>query len=600
MHRTLPRYSLPLLLFLFAVLAIRSYGEVSTPAETITAEYLRSPTPLTLQQAMADEHWQETTGSHLSFGFDPVYYWVRIKLSQYPLASAPGNWILESGYPLMDHMHFFLLQGDKVLDQEETGNNLPYAQRRIDVPGFAFRFSNSTPADHIYIAAHTESSVQFPLTVLPEADYWQQRVPTVAADAAFHAVLLSMLAYNFLIFLLTRDPLFLLYTASIGSIALMMATLHGWSYALLWSDSPRLNDMMVLLTIACSEVFTALFGIRFLRLKKLHSGMYKALLGTVIAAAVLGALSFVFSYAMMIRLLVGLAVFMTLTTLLLGVILWRETRSRDVFLFFLALSFLLSGLATYALMNFGLLPMTLITSHSAELGHVIQVILLALSLADRHNRERMARIAAQDVIISMQNEANAVLDQKVKERTEDLERANRRLQEESTTDALTQVRNRRYFDQRFFTLFQEAFRQQSPLALLLVDIDHFKQFNDNYGHQTGDLVLQQVASAMQKVVRRPMDSIYRYGGEEFAILLPITDEEGAMTVAEQLRKRVSSVRISHQGKELGLTVSVGVCAGVPLHREDQQELYEAADKALYTAKESGRNRVCSQPMPEHL
>lgn len=500
---------------------------------------------------MADEHWQETTGAHLSFGFDPVYYWVRVRLSQYPLASSPGNWILESGYPLMDHMHFFLLQGDRVLDEEETGNNLPYAQRRIDVPGFAFRFAGDTAADHIYIAAHTESSVQFPLIVLPEASYWQQRVPAVAADAAFHAVLLSMLAYNFLIFLLTRDALFLLYTASIGSIALMMATLHGWSYALLWPNAPHFNDMMVLISIACSEVFTALFGIRFLRLKKLHSGMYKAMVSTVIAAAILGVLSFVFSYAVMIRLLVGLAVFMTLTTLLLGVILWRETRSRDVFLFFLALSFLLSGLATYALMHFGLLPISLITAHSAELGHVIQVILLALSLADRHNRERMARIAAQDVIISMQNEANAVLDQKVKERTEDLERANRRLQEESTTDALTQVRNRRYFDQRFFTLFQEAFRQKSSLALLLVDIDHFKQFNDNYGHQTGDLVLQQVASAMQKVVRRPMDSIYRYGGEEFAILLPMTDEEGAVNVAEQLRKRVSAVRISHQGKELG-------------------------------------------------
>ncbi|WP_430460048.1 sensor domain-containing diguanylate cyclase [Thalassolituus sp. LLYu03] len=589
----LSAYLLPLLLALWALGVMA--GPLPGPAD-IRAQYLRSDQPLNFSQAVATSGWRDASGDRLNFGFDTAWYWVRIPLAQFPLSEIPGDWIAEAGYPLIDHLTLYLVRDGQIIDQLETGNNLPYRQRRISVPGFALAFSSDPAPDALYIQAHSESSVQFPMQILPAADYWQQRSAPVAADAAFHAVLLSMLAYNLLIYLISRDLLFLLYAGSIGSIALMMANLHGWTYAFFWPESPYFNDLMVLLSIALAEVLTAMFGMRFLRLAKLHPGMYRLYLVLVATAVGLGLLSLIASYSLMIRLLSGLAVVMTMTSFGLGLILWRETRSRDVFLFFVALSFLLAGLGVYALQHFGLIPVNMFTSHSAEVGHIIQVILLALSLADRHNRERMARIAAQDVIISMQREANVVLDNKVRERTTELEQANRRLQEESTTDALTQVRNRRCFDQRFFTLYQEAYRQQRPLALLLIDIDHFKQFNDTYGHQTGDTVLQKVAAMMQQVLRRPMDTVYRYGGEEFAVLLPMTDTEGAVTVAEQLRKRVSVTRIRHDDLELGVTVSVGLCATIPGNREDQHLLYEAADKALYRAKEQGRNRVCAQPM----
>src|SRR5690606_34344715 len=214
-------------------------------------------------------------------------------------------------------------------------------------------------------------------------------------------------------------------------------------------------------------------------------------------------------------------------------------------------------------------------------------------IAERHNRERQARIAAQDVIIRMQRETNSLLDQKVRERTEDLELLNKRLQEESTTDALTRVRNRRYFDQKLFSLFQDAYRQQEPISLLLIDIDHFKQFNDTWGHSLGDLVLQKAAQAMQQAVKRPLDAVYRYGGEEFAILLPDTDADGALQIAEQVRKRVAALRVEHQEQTLGITASIGLCSVTPARRNEEQQLCDSADKALYQAKAAGRNRVCS-------
>ncbi len=287
---------------------------------------------------------------------------------------------------------------------------------------------------------------------------------------------------------------------------------------------------------------------------------------------------------------------MSLSALALGQLLWWQTRSRDVFLFFLAAFSLLIGLFLYAMQKFGVIPVNVVTEHAAELGSIILVVLLALSMAERHNRERQARLAAQDVIINMQREANAVLDQKVRERTEDLELLNQRLREESTTDALTRVRNRRYFDQRFYTLYQDAFRQQTPLALLLIDIDHFKQFNDTHGHQLGDTVLQKVAQTMQQAIKRPQDSVYRYGGEEFAILLPNTDESGAIQVAELVRQRIERLRLEHEGQILSLTVSIGLCAAIPPQRDQQEVLYQQADKALYLAKDQGRNRSCALPL----
>lgn len=584
-----------ILLFAGGITAIQQSHstEARQPATGLLVERLISAQPLTLPDARDSNLWQQTAADRLNGGFDTREYWLRIPLQQ-PRAGDPSvRRVLSLDYPLLDYVTFYLTAGGQLLQTTETGNNLPYQQRPLPLPVFALPIAPHSAADTLYVRVHTSSSVNLSLSLLPEAAFWQARIRPVTADAAFHAVLLCMVAYNLLIFALTRDWLFLMYSASIASISLMMAGLHGWTYAFLWPRQPALNDVMVLLSLSLSEVFTALFALWFLRLQKLRPGMYRMFMLFIIVAAMLGVLSLAAPYSVMIRLLTGLSVVMTIGALIMGAILLRQTPSRDVFLFLLAISLLVLGLLLYALQTFGVLPSNLITQHGAEIGHVSQVILLALGLAERHNRERQARIAAQDVIISMQRETNAMLDQKVRERTADLERANRRLQEESTTDALTQTRNRRYFDQRFYTLYQEAFRRRQPLALLLVDIDHFKQFNDSWGHQLGDQVLQQVARALQQVIRRPADAVYRYGGEEFAVLLPDTGEEGALQVAEQLRRRVASLRIWHEERELKLTVSVGVCALTPQQREAQQELYEATDRALYQAKELGRNRVCA-------
>ncbi|HEX7907452.1 MAG TPA: diguanylate cyclase [Paraburkholderia sp.] len=177
----------------------------------------------------------------------------------------------------------------------------------------------------------------------------------------------------------------------------------------------------------------------------------------------------------------------------------------------------------------------------------------------------------------------------------DKTRAEAELQRVAATDALTGLANRRAFDHRLAQEWRRAQREQTPLSLLFMDIDHFKRFNDTYGHATGDEVLAVVAERIQSGMRRAEDLAARYGGEEFAVVLPNTSLEGAAKVAEKIRKRVESAGLAHKGSERGqVTISIGCAACQPPDAGGAAALLAAADAQLYAAKAAGRNRVMWQ------
>jgi diguanylate cyclase (GGDEF)-like protein len=196
----------------------------------------------------------------------------------------------------------------------------------------------------------------------------------------------------------------------------------------------------------------------------------------------------------------------------------------------------------------------------------------------------------------------ASLEQKVVERTEALEAANRQLERLSATDALTGLANRRQLEVILAAEWQNASRRQVPLAVAMVDVDHFKSYNDRYGHGAGDRCLRSVASVLNHHVRGE-DTVARYGGEEFTIVLPSADANAAYMVAERVRAAVAALDEPHAGSEFGVvSVSVGVAAAVPTVDTTPEALIEQADAQLYEAKRGGRNRVAgyspdSGPVP---
>ncbi|MCF8105320.1 MAG: GGDEF domain-containing protein, partial [Desulfohalobiaceae bacterium] len=168
------------------------------------------------------------------------------------------------------------------------------------------------------------------------------------------------------------------------------------------------------------------------------------------------------------------------------------------------------------------------------------------------------------------------------------------LQRLSFQDGLTGVANRRLFEQTLDREWRRMTRNQSPLSLIMLDIDHFKAYNDTYGHQQGDWCLQQVAQQLKKSVKRPGDLAARYGGEEFAVILPHTGASGAMRLAEKIKDGVQQLDVPHEASPVAahVTVSLGVAWRIPDDSAAPEDLVAAADSALYQAKAEGRNRVC--------
>ncbi len=174
-----------------------------------------------------------------------------------------------------------------------------------------------------------------------------------------------------------------------------------------------------------------------------------------------------------------------------------------------------------------------------------------------------------------------------------LRKANLELEKLVNLDGLTQIANRRCFDDRLSIEWQRLSREQQPMSLLLLDIDYFKRYNDCYGHQVGDECLQAIAQALEKALYRPADLVARYGGEEFVAILPNTSLDGAIIVAEQIRSAIANLEIPHQNSDISdiVTISIGVTSLIPSPQQKSLTLIKQADVALYSAKQQGRNRA---------
>jgi diguanylate cyclase (GGDEF)-like protein len=233
----------------------------------------------------------------------------------------------------------------------------------------------------------------------------------------------------------------------------------------------------------------------------------------------------------------------------------------------------------------------------ASLGFRLAALLLLLWVGAMFSRQLRAELQLQVALRDDIRAANTDLELKIQQRTADLAEANHKLEALSVTDGLTQLANRRHFDQAFDQEWQRAVRQGSPVSLVMIDVDHFKAYNDHYGHLAGDECLKQLAAVLQRTVRRAGELAARYGGEEFVVLLPGHDVDSALTEAQRIRTAVESLSLPHKASDTAevLTLSLGVASRVPQLAEDPYGLVQQADEALYLAKHQGRNRVVVHP-----
>ena len=198
---------------------------------------------------------------------------------------------------------------------------------------------------------------------------------------------------------------------------------------------------------------------------------------------------------------------------------------------------------------------------------------------------------------------NAILEKKIEECrsiANQLFERNQKLNKLSTLDGLTKIPNRAYFDEFFTREWAMAQREGTSISLIFCDVDYFKLYNDCFGHQVGDCCLQQIASAIARVVRHPGNLIARYGGEEFVVVLPRIAVEDAFVIAEDIRLAIKKLKIDHPKSLIGefVTLSLGVSCAIPRPIHSKTQLLAAADRALYQAKR-GRDRTAVKQLDEH-
>lgn len=226
-------------------------------------------------------------------------------------------------------------------------------------------------------------------------------------------------------------------------------------------------------------------------------------------------------------------------------------------------------------------------------------VLLLLWTGAMFSRRLRAELTEQTRLRAEIALANQALEDKVRLRTAELQEANQRLELLSITDGLTGLANRRHFDTTFEREWQRAIRQGSSLAVLMLDVDHFKHFNDHYGHPAGDECLRQVATILRSQIKRAGELAARYGGEEFVVLLPGVSAAQAEQTAERIRSALELLSLPHQASAVAqvVTLSAGVAVAQPLRGENPYGLLKNADEALYQAKAQGRNRVVISSRP---
>jgi len=518
----------------------------------------------------------------LNFGFTESAYWFHVQLD----AKNPPEeaWVLESLYPIMDHLQLYVVYPDGNAARFHSGDSVPFDQRSRDHQHINFEFTTKPGQTlELYMRAETSGAVQMPMTLWTKDAFYNKDHLEGRVFGIYYGLILALAVYNLLIFLSIRDLNYLLYVAYIASYGLFQMSLNGFAFEFLWPDSPWWNNRAIAFTMGLGMVFIVAFSQSFLSLKTNAPRTNKLFSLLMLGFIGVSATSLVLPYGPVIRAGTLLTAITAICIFAVGLKSWLQD-FKPARYFMIAWTLLLLGMLIYTLKTFGLLPANFVTEFSIQIGSALEMIILSLALADR------IRVVTNENQ-QLQQQQNDVLEKRVSERTLELEEANNKLKELNAIDGLTQLKNREFFYETLDNEWRKNGRDLGNISLLLLDVDYFKEFNDEYGHLCGDACLKHLARIYEDCVSRAGDYVARYGGEEFAILLCHTTAEGAQIVAERVREQVQNTPLEWEGQQLPITVSIGVSSHTPRPKEDVTTLISEADEALYKAKAEGRNRV---------
>src|SRR5690554_3009168 len=497
--------------------------------------------------SMPSYGWQPIDEESVSFGYDTRTYWLQMEI-----AVGDSERLLQVAYPLLDHLEIYFVQDKNVIAHYELGDHLPFSARPIAHEDFVVHI----PAEKnvtAFLRVQTGSSLNVPVKIWQEKEFYSTQAHVQLGFGIYFGVLLCMVLYNLFGFAVIRESSVFSYSIYVIFVGLMASALTGVGFRYIWPNNIWLQDHALVLFGCLSFAFAALFIAQLLKIKEYSMFFARGLWLMGVASFSVAFVSVFLTYSVAIKLLLVFAIFSCTFLVAFAVSMWRKG-SIYARIFALAWAAFLGAIFLNSLAYLGVIDTHFMQRYAIMVGSGIEVLLLSWVLTLRYSDERLQKLVAQGEALRRSAEAqeaqrqlNEELEQRVDERTFELEMALRELQEvnnalerKNSEDGLTGLFNRRHFDRQLTVEFRRAWREKQSVALIMLDIDYFKQVNDTHGHMIGDQILVSLAERLKQAARRPSDGVFRYGGEEFAVLLGNTNVPEAAIVANKISSAVST------------------------------------------------------------
>jgi len=545
-------------------------------------------------------------------GFTNNHYWLHVRVTLNTKTVKPL--FLEVKNLFIDKISVYLFRGQQSLSYT-TGNSIKTDDKPVAASSLYFPLpNNNAEFVDIYIEHQNETDFQLPLAITDH----NESIANVNAQGIFVGMITGLIFVLLIVTLiLYREKQSSLLRHYLGLLlfgGITILSLEQINLSKLWMNLPWLQNLLIpsllLCTLWCSIcIIKAVIANKICEYPLIKLSLKWAANITLAIAPILLILpSDIASFAAIIVLCISAV---TMSALLLTFTVKSKVLQTGLLIAWFTL---ITTLMLKAFSYTGLLLLPSFTLSIATSLYCLQLLLwfaiilqhycAKKALLHDENTQLINELKIQNTEVNesltQHHKEHLDLEALINERTfelnvtlRELQDTNRQLQEQATNDALTGVKNRKFFDQRLQAEYRLSRRQHTPLSLLLLDADKFKLINDSHGHLAGDKVLIEIAKTANGILKRPNDYVCRYGGEEFAILLSHTDEKGALKVAESIRQKIEEAKIMAHSETLTVTVSIGIAVLMIDKSTPETLLFQQADKALYFAKESGRNNVKS-------